>query len=255
VGTPRTSSGAEQSIDTPDHSYKSSTKVQNACEQCIHFHVYTARLFVTRRLGDPISTVSGHHIHSSGMKWNRRDVQYAERRKWSWRPTTGVDKECLVRHTAAINNSPHARPINQPLCNGQSGRLPELKPHPLLDATKSYGSRDRSVSIVTKVQTGRPRHHGPIPERYETFLFSEASRPGLKPTELATQRVPGALSLQKGTRAAKDNLLTIYLIASCSIRSWKCRTIARTCCSYTGMRRITTFRSTTDRTYDGLIRL
>jgi hypothetical protein len=48
-----------------------------------------------------------------------------------------VDKECLVRDSAAIKNSRHARPINQPLRNGQSARLPELKPHPLLDATKS----------------------------------------------------------------------------------------------------------------------
>ena len=168
---------------------------------------------------------------------------------------TRVDKECLVRNSAAINNSPHAQSINQPLCNGHSARLPELKPHPLLDATKSYGSRDSSVGIVTIIQTGRPRSRGPIPERYETFLFSEASRPGLKPTQLATQRVQGVLSLQKGTRAAKDNLLIIHLIVSCSIRSWKCRTIARTCCSYTGMRRITTFRSTTDRIYDGTIRL
>jgi len=48
-----------------------------------------------------------------------------------------VDKECLVRDSAAINNSRHARPINQPLRNGQSARLPELKPHPLLAATKS----------------------------------------------------------------------------------------------------------------------
>jgi hypothetical protein len=168
---------------------------------------------------------------------------------------TRVDKECLVWNSAAINDSPHAQPINQPLCNGQSARWPELKPHPLLDDTKSYGSRDSSIGIVTWVQTGRPRNRGPFPERYETFLFAETSRPGLKPIELATQRVQGVLSLQKGTRAAKDNLLTIHLIVSCSILSWNCRTIARTCCSYTGMRRITTFWSTTDRIYDGPIRL
>jgi hypothetical protein len=60
--------------------------------------------------------------------------------------------------------------------------------------------QDSAVSIVTGLQTGRPRGQSSSPGRAKNVQFSSSSRLALEPAQPRSQRIPGLFLGRKVTR-------------------------------------------------------